>query len=137
MRVCVMYTLKSGDITLNHSCVQFFLHLFFRRSCHLSTVNIDGMRHVYCMLLKWKNLNNRMKDKKKMQWSEKNKTKAISECLGITVRTVQKTTKHHDVLEDMNLLRKAGSGRPRKTGELVAKALRRSETMAPLSQQKR
>jgi hypothetical protein len=71
-----------------------------------------------------------------MQWSEKNKTKAISERLEITVRTVQKTTKHHDVLENVDLLRKVGSGRPRKTEELVAKALRRSETMATLSQQK-
>jgi hypothetical protein len=52
---------------------------------------------------------------KMMLWSEKNKTKAISEYLGITVKTVQKTTKHHDVLEDVDLLRKAGSGRPRKT----------------------
>ncbi len=50
---------------------------------------------------------------------EKN-NKAILEHLGITIRTVQKTIKRFsDVPEDVDLVRKAGSGRPKKSGEQV------------------
>jgi hypothetical protein len=48
---------------------------------------------------------------------EKN-NKAILEHLGITIRTGQKTIKRFgDVLEDVDLVRKAGPGRPKKSGE--------------------
>jgi transposase len=72
------------------------------------------------------------KTKKMIVFREKNKTKAISEYLGINIRTVQKTIERFgDVPEDVELVRKAGSGRPKKTGEQVAKALRRSVTKNP------
>ncbi len=62
-----------------------------------------------------------------MLWREKTKTKVIAEHLGITIRTVKKTIKRfRDVPEDVKLVRKAGSGRPKKKGGQVAKALRRS-----------
>jgi transposase len=72
------------------------------------------------------------KTKVMMLWREKNKTRVIVERLGLTMRTVQKIIKRfRDVPEDVELVRKAGSGRPKKTGEQVAKALRRSVTKNP------
>ncbi len=50
---------------------------------------------------------------------------------GLTSGQFRRQSSGGDVPEDVDLVRKAGSGRPKKTGEQVAKALRRSVTKKP------